>query len=228
MPIILGPGGAPFDPPALSPTLADCERELARRTGPYRDYTAGAGSTVAFARIDALASRIEQAPLAGLWLVRRGLYADLSPVVGFDPGDRARVISTQVTTAGAAGLGVDRDWAVPPLPNEPLEVVALDPVLSLRRAIRRGLQRSMVEERAAVEVPAYAAERDLTAALWWLANPRQVLEVLGGPSDRTWPPVGVPFESYLAGGHVWVRLAADVAPGTLWVRALRPRSSRTN
>lgn len=226
MPIVLAPAGA--GPPAGSPTLADLERELARRTGPYAELVCGAGATTLGVPVDELRSTVEQGSLEGLWLLRRGVMAvGGAAVAGFDQRDRQRLVAAQDADTGV--LTVDRDYLHAPAEGEALEVCMLEPARELRVAVRRGLDRCFVEDRITLATTGFQAERDLTSARSWLTRPSQLRGVASLAAGATWAPVPSRWwDWFVSGGHLSAAVSPDPYPDTAYLSVYRPVSSWVN
>lgn len=231
MPIVLGPSS--LATPAWALTLADLERELARRVGPFSRYVARASVAGVMPLIE-LASTYEQGGLVGLYLLRRGFMAgDVnSPevtgpaVAGFVANDRVRLIAEH--DAGLGEVTVDRNYVTQTVLGEGVEVMALDP-REIRRAMLRGLERAFFVDRIPVTAATYAAERDLTVSLPWLRDPEWVLELRNVPTGSLERPIpGGQWSTEGIGGHVWLTMGPDPAPASLLVRTLRPHASWVN
>lgn len=224
MPIVVAPSA--LAPPAGSPTLADLERELARRTGPYYEVVIGTGSVAALVALRD-ASVVEQGGLEGLWLLRRGWMADGTAAPGIDPRDRQRLVAIHDALAGT--LTVERPYAVPPVAGELVECSVLEPAGELRVAVRRGLDRCFFEDRVVLPASSAAAERDLTAARSWLTRPTQLRGVSSLAAGSTAAPTAAAWwDWFTAGGHLSLGASPDPYPDALYVTALRPHSSWVN
>lgn len=231
MPIVLS--SSSITTPLWSVTLADLERELARRVGPFERYTTGV-SVADVVPLTGLASSVEQMGLEGRYLLRRGFLAGGiddpdtvgAPILGFAAGDRVRLVLAEDPVAGT--VEADRNYATQTVSGEAVEVLGFDP-RGIRRAVLRGLERSFFVDRVEVSATAYAAERDLTLLVPWLRDPDWVL-------DLGYLPFGSTDRAALAGqrsaegmaGHVWLTVGPDPAPATLRLRVLRPYATWVN
>ena len=194
-------------------TLADIEREVAARVGPYRRETAS-GGTATTAVVAALQSTIDLGDVADLYLLRRSASA----------GDRQRIVKDYTPATGT--LTVDRTWSSAPAAGEVVELHHLDPAGELRPAVQAGLRRCFFVDRASVTLTEVATERDLTALLPWITDPTQVYEVMRQYVGAYYPPVVVHWwKAFTRGGHVWLRLWPDPYPNALYVDARRSAAS---
>lgn len=221
MPILLV--GTPTAPPVALRTI---EQELARRVGPFHRLTAASGVAPVRVHTNALQSLMDLRGYVGLWLLRRGRYADGTAVAGFAPDDRQRIVQTYDPGAGA--LEVDRTWTTPPVAGEEFELMLLDPENELRHAVRRGLERCWFADRVRIVPTTEAAERALTAEHFWLTKPTQLLalETHDGTVEHAPNPVEW-WRRFSEAGNQHV-VSDDAFPDTLYVTALRPHSSWVN
>ena len=190
-------------------TLADIEREVARRVGPFYQLPMDRQlpSTAQFDRayVPGLRSTVEQDLVTNLWLLRRGVDSD-GNVVPVALEDRQRTVANYDPQQGL--VEVDRPWSVQPAAGEVCEFHHLDPLQELRPAVLGGLRRCWFEDRFSLG-QGYVYEVDLTAALPWLNNQRDVLSVQAGPfpsNGLNGGPSELPFETFVQGGNVCVRL----------------------
>lgn len=223
MPIILPPDPTAYASPV---TLARIEREVLRRTGPYARYAASDGvHTVTSVFVDALTSTLNVGGHRGMYLLRRGVTDDGSEdgaqIVGFDAGDRQRRITNWEQPLGR--LDVDAPWATPPVEGEWLEICHLDPDQIVRPACQNGLRRVKVEDRQSVALTGVSAERNLTAALPYITAKNQVKGVFYAPVGSSYDPDPVGwYDLFESAGAVYLAIAPDPYPNTLYVAANRP------
>jgi hypothetical protein len=202
------------------PTLAEIERKLARRTGPFAQFTASAttASTATLVYVDDLQSSVEQGGLEGLWLLRRDAAST---------DDRQRMVKTYEPDDGY--LEVSRAYLAPPAANEALELMALEPSRQIRVAVQAGLDKCFVRDRVRVVIPEAADERDLTAALPWLTREKQFLGASRAAADTTDMPAPIDWlRAFEKAGRIWLGAAPDPYSDDFYVWALRPASSRIN
>lgn len=215
------------------PTVAEIEREVAGRSGPFRRFATAAtpASTVAGVYSTAVLSAAEQGGWEGLWLLRRGVLTDGTAVGGFVASDRQRIVARHDPAADpAAGfLAVDAPWTTPPVANEEFELLLLDPANELRVCVQRGLDRCFVRDRVLVVLSGYAAERDVTSALPWLTRLPQLVGAADLPLGSAYAPAPVDwFNPFVQGGHVFLSVSPDPYPNSFYLSVLRPVSSRIN
>jgi len=203
------PGPVPVPAGAGQITLADVERALSARVGPFADLMAEQGLAPAQFQVEALRSSAETAGWENLFVLRRGTYSPLvaqgpvagvppdalpgDPVAGFSLRDRTRMVKSFAPESG--GIEVDRDYVNPPLPGERIELHVLHPDWELRPAVLQGLERTFLFDRIALtpyvppppppEIPpAPLVPGDLTSAYPWLTDRSSVWGVeWGAPSD---------------------------------------------
>jgi len=211
-------------------TLAQLDQEVARRTGPFfqaaQDSGVPTSSTTAAAYMPTLRSSAILGGPENLWLLRRGILADGSPVpVGqYDPSDRIRMVQTFDSSAGR--VVVDRNWRNPMVPNELADFTHLHPDQELRRSILAGLRRCFWPETVGAAVTSGYGDMDLTAQYPWIVGGDQVVRVQYGWM-RPWGDA--PFDTTMMQGHVMLTGAwGAYAPASVWVTALRPAWSWVN
>ncbi len=198
-------------------TLADIEREVAARLGPYRQETVASG-TATTAVVANLQSSIELGDIEDLYLLRRSASA---------ASDRQRLVKDYTPATGT--LTVDRAYSNAPTAGEAIELHHLDPAAELRKAVQAGLWRCYFMDRVVVVLATTASERDLTALLPWLTEPGQVYEVMYNYVGSLTPPVVVPwFKSFTQGGGVWLTVQPDPYPNQLYIDARRPVATWIN
>jgi hypothetical protein len=192
----------------VSITLAQLEQETARRLGPFlltaADPQVPNPSAPNWVIVPYLRSALDQDQVTNLWLLRRGVHADGTPVAGYDARDRARQVLSYDAQQGR--VVPDRDWYLAPDPQEQLEFHHLDPEHELRVATLAGLRRCFFEDRFQLGA-GVVCEADLTAALPWLDETCQVVRVQAGPPNCG--PLGdVPYSTFMECGHVWLRVGS--------------------
>jgi hypothetical protein len=225
MPIILdssNPPPAPTPPGTpQTPTLAQIEVATARRLGPFwylaADPQSPTTATPSFVFVPSLQSTIDQDLVTNLYLLRRGVLTDGTPVV-VPPNDRVRSIFSVDASNGR--VQPDRPWQISPFPGEQFEVHHLHPDVELRPAVLAGLRRCFFEDRVQLD-PGYYYEFDVTALLPYITDQQQVRRAQVGPWPSGWPgwwrgPLELPFAAFGDGAHVWLRISGSVYWGPFW------------
>ena len=211
-------------------TLAQLEQEVARRTGPFfqaaQDTTVPTTSTTIAAYMPTLKSSSLLGGPENLFLLRRAVYADGTPVAApnNDPLDRVRMVQAFDSSAGR--VVVDRGWRNPMQPNELADFTHLHPQQELRQAVLAGLRRCYLSDMFAAVLTSGYGDIDLTYQMPWITNPSQVTRVQYG-----WykPWADAPFDTYLQQGHVMLaNTSGQYAPANVWVTAWRPAWSWVN
>jgi len=208
-------------------TLAQLEREVARRTGPYftaaQDQGIPTSSTTTSAIMPVLKTNALLGGPENLWLLRRGVDSNGTPLA-VAPADRERLV--QAFDSGAGRVLVDRNWRDPMFPSEVAEFIHLHPTQELRAAVLAGLRRCFMEQRFGAAVTSSYGDMDLTYQQPWLTSPEQVQRVQYGYTK----PVGeAPFEAVMQDGHVMLTGAwGGYQPASVWVTALRPAGTWVN
>lgn len=209
----------------MSVTLAEIEREVAARTGPYFRYTASGGD-VSHVTVPDEQSTIDVGSSI-LWVLRRGLMEDGSAVVGYNANDRQRRLKSIDRATGE--LAVDRSYSTDPVDGEVVELVYLNPAHELRPAVLRGLKRCYFEHRVAVTLTGAAAERTLTDDLPWLTQRWQVLGLASAPPNGLELPMGLWWDNLVeSAGTLIAQGWPDPFPYNLQVRAYRPADTWVN
>lgn len=189
----------------MTVTLADIEREVAPRCGPYQREELNSDthtSTVFY--VDALKSTLTLGGIEDLYVLRRGIKSDGTAVSGFTDADRLRTAVTYIPSAG--GVEVDRVYATLPVEGELVEFHHLHPDRQLRASVLAGLKRCYMADRADLTVLTYAAERSLTALAPWVTDPGQVLGLLTAITlvqAPTAPTVAVGAAGVLTGDYTY-------------------------
>lgn len=186
----------------MSITLADLEREVARRVGPY--FTAvhdpSRSGTARAAFFPSLQSGMALGEPENLWALRRSANAV----------DRQRLVQAYDTSGGQ--VIVERNWQQPPQPNEAFEFHHLDPVQELRPVVLAGLRRCFIGDLLPLVAGPGDVAVDLTETSPWLTSPRQVQDVV-----ITYPTESIgthpPFQVYSSGGHIWLTVGGYVLDG---------------
>lgn len=217
----------------MSITLAELEVEVARRCGPFAVYATDAQvpgtSLAATFYVAGLQSAIDQDAVGNLFVLRRGVLADGSPVPNLDPRDRQRQVFLFDPKSGR--VEVDRPYMNLVMPTEVIEFHHLDPTQELRPAVLAGLRRTFSSDRYSLGTN-YLFEVDLTSALPWLTNPRDVLSVAAAPAPTGYQsPVEMPFTAFMQAGHVCIRLGSGYAGpyyGGVYVTVARSYFSLVN
>lgn len=205
-------------------TLAFLDQEVARRTGPYFQAAQDSSVPTTSTTIAAYMPTLKTSALLGgpenLWLLRRGVHLDGTPISGANYNDRTRMV--QSFDAAAGRVVVDRNWGTPMVPNELAEFTHLHPDQELRPAVLAGLRRCFIADTIPISATGSYGTVDVTHFAPWVTNPNQVVRVEYG----TWQPVGaLPFQARINQGHVL--LTAPVY-NSAWVTTLRPAWARIN
>jgi hypothetical protein len=217
----------------MTVTLAELERQTARRVGPYYEAILDqqVPSTANFQTvfIPSLQSTVEQDLVTNLWLLRRGVDWQRNSVT-VDPADRQRLVA--IYDAAQGEVTVERPYSVIPAAGEVVEFHHLNPDLELRVVVRNGLRRCFFEDRFNLGT-GYIYEADLTAALPWLTDEHSIdrVQVAPFPSGFYSSPWDLPFEVFGQGGHVCIRLnTGGMGPfyGGVLVTLYRPHFSWVN
>ena len=203
-------------------TLAHLEQEVARRTGPFfqaaQDSSVPTTSTTGSAYMPGLRSSAVLGGPENLWLLRRGVLSDGSPVAAYNPQDRTRMV--QSFDASAGRVVIDRNWYRAMDPSELADFTHLHPDQELRQAVLAGLRRCFSEDTLPALITSGYGDIDLTYQYPWITNPSQVTRVQYG-----WykPYADAPFEATMQQGHVMLRgTSGSTAPANVWATALRP------
>ena len=210
-------------------SLAELEREVARRTGPFYVAAQATGEPTSSTATSAIMPVLQSSALLGgpenLWLLRRGVLASGDPTPApISDADRQRMVQAYDPSAGR--ITVDRNWSTPMYSSEQAELIHLNPAQELRVAVLAGLRRCFTEDVFGAEVTSGYGDMDLTAQKPWLVSGAQVARVQFG-----WQRPGgdVPFHTYMAEGHVFIAGSwGGYAPSSVWVTALRPHASWVN
>lgn len=211
-------------------TLARLEQEVARRTGPFFQAAQDASVPTTSTTIAAYMPTLKTTALLGgpenLWLVRRGIHDDGTPV---DPpfnnsADAVRMVQAFDSSAGR--VIVDRNWRYPMQPSELADFCHLHPDQELRPSVLAGLRRCFTTEVIQALVTDGYGNIDLTSQAFWITAPNQVLRAQYG-----WyrPYTDAPFDTTMMSGHVMLtNTSGPYWPSNIWVTALRPVWSLVN
>lgn len=204
--------------------LMTIEQGIARRVGPYAKFRAAPGATQSSVLIRRLLSNLDQGDWEGMYLLRRGLYADGSLVDNFNDDDRIRIVSTYTSAIGS--LTPDYDWNIAPAENEEIELHTLDPEQELRPAATNGLSRCYFYDTIQVATTTYLRDLDLTDIAPWITRPEQIRRVTHGRYNYL--DMKAPFfHARQIGSTIWLQTAIPNL-GTMDILALRPHSSYVN
>jgi len=202
----------------VSITLAQLERETARRVGPYAEHQTDRQlpSTASFNWVNfpQLRSDMGIDLVTNLWLLRRGASA----------ADRQRLVSTYDSDTGR--VLPERPWSVVPPAGETCEFHHLNPEQELRVAVLAGLRRCFLPDNVRADPTQLFGGLDLTAQFPWLTDPWQIARVRYG-----WlSPFGdAPWDSYTRMGHlILIGMFGNFLPMSVWVEAWRPAWSWVN
>jgi hypothetical protein len=209
-------------------SLAELEREVARRTGPFLLAAQDSGTPTSSTATSAIMPSLKTNALLGgpenLWLVRRGRLLDGSPTPGpIIDADRERLV--QAFDSGAGRIIVDRNWRDPMYPSELADLIHLHPSQELRVAVLAGLRRCFLEDRGRLYPNVSGGQVDVTATLPWVTDTGQVLRVQAGYGTAMGD---IPFEVVTQAGHVLVTTNGPMSPGGMWTTLLRPHWSWVN
>jgi hypothetical protein len=95
--------------------------------------------------------------------------------------------------------------------------------------VQKALWRCFRLEEVTLTLSGAAVERNVTASVPWVTNPRQVMRVSRAQAGAVVAPTDVPWVSpYIKEGQGWVRLQPDPYPNTLILTAMRPVASWVN
>jgi hypothetical protein len=210
-------------------SLAELEREVARRTGPFFQAYQDTGEPTSSTTTSAIMSSLKTNALLGgpenLWLLRRGVLYDGTPTP--EPiGEVDRVRMVQTFDSGAGRVIVDRNWGEPMYSGELADFTHLHPSQELRVVVLAGLRRCFFEDRFGAAVTSAYGDMDLTAQQPWITSGNQVVRVQYGYMK----PLGdAPFDTAMTQGHVMLTGAwGAYQPASIWVTALRPHWSWVN
>lgn len=213
----------------MSITLAQLEREVARRTGPYITAAQASGEPTSSTPSSAIMPMLQTTALVGgpenLWILRRGVLQTGAPTPSpVAQRDRQRLV--QAYDSGAGRVIVDRNWQIPMFPDELAEFVHLNPAQELYPSVMAGLRRCFLSDTTWAQPTSAYGDVDLTVQHPWITGTDQVVGLRYG-----WmrPGATAPFNTYLSAGHVMLGGAwAGYTPASSWVTALRPAWTLVN
>jgi len=217
-----------IDPPTSvfrGVTMADIERGIARRVGPFWKYVVSAGDST-FVVINRLRTSIDIGDYEELYILRRGRMTDKSLITNFDDDDRIRLISAYTPQFGSLEPG--RSWTVTPLENEEIEIHYLEPDQELREIARQGLSRCYFWDTGLVENLTTTTNREINIsnAIPWITRDTQIHNVEWGQAGQMASRLGW-WQPVQRGADVWLRVAG-LPLGSLQISALRPHSTYVN
>lgn len=206
--------------------LMDIESALARRLGPYfrRTVTTGSQNLVT---INGVKSTIDAGEFEDLYLLRRGFLANGQRIVGFDDDDRIRTIATYDHTNGT--FAPDRTWAIAPVANEIVELMALHPEDELRYVVIEGLRRCFFLDAVTVAFVTADVEQNVSSFLPWLTEPDLIKDVQYTYNASLYGPTGVGwFKPFRTGQDIYLRMGANPYPNSTRLTILRPAHTYVN
>ena len=205
-------------------TLADVERAVARRVGPYfaAVHDASRGGTARAAYFPELQSGVSMGEPENLWLLRRGVKQDDTPIV-VGPQDRQRLVQAYDSNAGT--IIVERNWQQPTQPGEVCEFHHLNPMTELRPAVQAGLRRCFALDK--VVLAGNEGEMDVTAQAPWITGPRQIQALFYTYPLGSTAYTNIPFKAYSRSGHVIISAGGYLLNGAV-ITARRPADTFVN
>lgn len=217
-----------IDPAAVlhpGPTLAEIEAEIARRIGPYYQFTIGVGSAVDRAIVSRLKSSLLRGGYDDMYLLRRGKMVGGTSAIGFNSDDRIRTVKSLDVSNG--GLVVDRNYTITPAQNEIIELLSMDPD-AIRYCALEGLRRAYLVDTVELNATITGIETDFTALAPWLTETWQVQELEAGWNSVFINPVKVGWWKPLSRqGRLKIRSSAFWENRAI-VTALRPAYTLVN
>jgi hypothetical protein len=210
-------------------TLAEIERHVAPRIGPFEELTTTTGSTENKVLVSSLLSSLDIGDYEDLYILRRGRFANGNLISGFNDDDRERLIASYEHSTG--GLVPDRDWAIAPVEGELLELHYLKPSSELRRIVRQGLRRcyfwdTVLTSTTGASFNAGRTTVNLTSLVPWITRPNQVKGLRYGTGSSL--PRRVLWSNfYRMGGSVYLETQAAGA-GSFYIQGLRPHYTYVN
>jgi hypothetical protein len=195
------------------------EQAVAARVGPFRlDVVASPPGSTTLLNCSSLITSLSEGTFENLYLLRRGIKDDGTPVPGFLTGDRVRTVASQISGV----LTPDAPWTNPVIAGELFEIHHLDPVNELRPAVLAGLRKCYFTDRVSVTLSSIAPEFDLTVLAPWVTRPGDVEDVAWNYPNAQTPPVPAYwFRPFQEGGHVWLAIWPNPYPQNLLVSARR-------
>jgi hypothetical protein len=147
-------------------------------------------------------------------------------VASFDSNDRQRLIATYTPALGA--LVPDRDWFVPAVTNESIELHYLDPDQELREIARDGLRRCFFWDTAEITnvTTTLIREINVSASMPWITQPKQIRNVEFGRTNQMATRLSW-WKAIQIGADVYLRVSG-LPIGNLRITALRPHFTFVN
>jgi hypothetical protein len=207
-------------------TLADIERGLAARTGPYRQLRCDANSSSIGVSAPKLRSTLALGENEDLYVLRRGVLNTGQLVPNFVPDDRIRIVDVYTPTVGL--LTVDRAYSLTPIEDEMIELMAFDPDEELRPAVLEGLTRCYFWDSIDVTQTSRTGAINLTSLASWLTGRGQVAGVESALPYAITPMQPVQgYKLYPSGQSIYLDNPRAFLQ-TLRIRALRPVHTLVN
>lgn len=210
-------------------TLAEIERHVAPRIGPYEELIALPTSTQTTLFVSQLISSLDLGEYEDLYILRRGRFENGNFVSPFSDDDRERLVASYESATG--GLNPDRDWTYAPVEGEMIELHVLKPSSELRKIVLQGLRRCYFWDTAVVSTTEAAltsgnTRTNLTALVPWLTRPNQLKNIqfgttVGLPSRVMW------WDADRQGANVNLSMLG-LGAGSLYIHALRPHITYVN
>jgi len=205
-------------------TLADVERAVARRVGPFFQvvHDTSRTGTARTAYVPEMQSGLALGEPENLWCLRRGVKEDGTT---FTVGDQDRRRLIQAYDSASGSVISERNWQQPTQPGEVLEFHHLNPRTELRPAVLGGLRRCFFLDQLVIN--SVDGEVDVTYQAPWLTGPRQI-QALGyvyPVGDN--PYTNLPYKAYTRGGHVLVTAGGFNLNGSV-LTARRPADTMVN
>lgn len=207
-------------------TLADIERAIGRRVGPYWRYPAVAGSTLSSLLIRKLRTNLDSGDYEELFILRRGRTISDALVPSFTTDDRQRLIAEYTPSFGA--LVPDRDWTNSAIPNESVEIHYLDPEQEMREISRQALSRCYFWDTAIITNVTTSVTREInvTASVPWITRKDQVRNVEFGRLSHMRTRL-MWWKAFQVGPDVYMQVSG-LPVGDLRITALRPHFTHVN
>jgi hypothetical protein len=211
----------------VSTTLAVLEQEVARRVGPFythfTDRQVPNTAQFTFVNVPTLRSEMDLDSVTHLWMLRRGITSDGTPVV-LDVVDRLRLVANYDPEMGR--VYPDRPWSGIPVPGEVIEFHHLEPDQELRQSVYAGLRRCYLPDTVQAQPTQQWGGIDLTVQFPWLTDPWQLSRVRYGWMS---PYFHAPWDTYTTMGHLVLTGTHGMAlPMAVWLDAWRPAWSWVN
>ena len=210
-------------------TLAEIERHVAPRIGPYEELIALPTSTQTTLFVSQLISSLDLGEYEDLYILRRGRFENGNFVSPFSDDDRERLVASYESATG--GLNPDRDWTYAPVEGEMIELHVLKPSSELRKIVLQGLRRCYFWDTAVVSTTEAAltsgnTRTNLTALVPWLTRPNQLRNIqfgttVGLPTKVLW------WDADRQGANVNLSMLG-LGAGSLYIHALRPHITYVN